>query len=203
MTPAALRENFHLPLTEVAKKFNMCTTAFKKACRKQGIMQWPHRTLRSLEKKIATLMAETKFTKETDAIAAQVRKLKAKQEAILSGKEVLGSDDDMFCVASPSDDSSTASAHSVKPKLHSPAALVASSVYYTPALPTPLPLPRFFTPRPPTVVASLSPTHMIFSPRPSLLGSGTLRSTCLCASSSLTPTRNPPLLAGQLLPGPL
>jgi hypothetical protein len=31
----------------------------------------------------------------------------------LSGKEVLGSDDDMFCVASPSDDSSTASVHSV------------------------------------------------------------------------------------------
>ena len=75
VTPAALREHFHLPLTEVAKKFNMCTTAFKKACRKQGIMQWPHRTLRSLEKKIATLMAETKFTKETDAIAAQVRVL--------------------------------------------------------------------------------------------------------------------------------
>ena len=29
------------PLTEVAKKFGMCTTAFKKLCRKQGIMQWP------------------------------------------------------------------------------------------------------------------------------------------------------------------
>lgn len=114
ITPAALREHFHLPLTDVAKKFNMCTTAFKKACRKQGIMQWPHRTLRSLEKKIATLMAETKFTKETDAISAQVRKLQAKQEAILSGKAVLGSDDDIFCVASPSDDSSgTASVHSV------------------------------------------------------------------------------------------
>ena len=31
----------------------------------------------------------------------------------MSGKEVLGSDEDMFCVASPSDDSSTASVHSV------------------------------------------------------------------------------------------
>ena len=31
-----LRDHFHLPLSEVAKKFGMCTTAFKKLCRKQA-----------------------------------------------------------------------------------------------------------------------------------------------------------------------
>ena len=35
LTEKVLRENFHLPLSEVAKKFGMCTTAFKKLCRKQ------------------------------------------------------------------------------------------------------------------------------------------------------------------------
>ena len=55
LTDKALREHFHLPLSDVAKKFGMCTTAFKKLCRKQGVMQWPQRTLRSLEKKIVRL----------------------------------------------------------------------------------------------------------------------------------------------------
>lgn len=62
VTDKALREHFHLPLAEVAKKFGMCTTAFKKLCRRQGIMNWPHRALRSIEKKIASLRAEAKFT---------------------------------------------------------------------------------------------------------------------------------------------
>ena len=53
-----LREHFNMPLNEVAKKFSMCTTALKKLCRKYGVMQWPHRKLRSLEKKIASLRAE-------------------------------------------------------------------------------------------------------------------------------------------------
>jgi hypothetical protein len=30
ITDKALREHFHLPLSGVAKKFSMCTTAFKK-----------------------------------------------------------------------------------------------------------------------------------------------------------------------------
>jgi hypothetical protein len=53
-----LRDHFNMPLNEVAKKFGMCTTALKKLCRKYGVMQWPHRKLRSLEKKIASLRAE-------------------------------------------------------------------------------------------------------------------------------------------------
>mmetsp|Transcript_43689 Transcript_43689/g.103772 ORF Transcript_43689/g.103772 Transcript_43689/m.103772 type:complete len:500 (+) Transcript_43689:223-1722(+) len=95
-----LREHFHLPLTEVAKKFGMCTTAFKKLCRKQGIMQWPHRTLRSLEKKIASLCAEQKFTNDHNLLEDQIRKLQQKRESILSGnvsaldaEELLASDD--------------------------------------------------------------------------------------------------------------
>ncbi|EKX38702.1 hypothetical protein GUITHDRAFT_115251 [Guillardia theta CCMP2712] len=41
LTEKVLREHFHLPLVDVARKFGMCTTAFKKLCRKQGVMQWP------------------------------------------------------------------------------------------------------------------------------------------------------------------
>lgn len=41
-----LREHFHLPLHTVAHKFGMCTTAFKKMCRRVGIAKWPHRQVR-------------------------------------------------------------------------------------------------------------------------------------------------------------
>jgi len=43
VTCQTLREHFHLPLHTVAVKFGMCTTAFKKMCRRLGIAKWPHR----------------------------------------------------------------------------------------------------------------------------------------------------------------
>lgn len=43
VTGQMLRDNFHLPLHTVAKKFGMCTTAFKKLCRRFEIPKWPHR----------------------------------------------------------------------------------------------------------------------------------------------------------------
>ena len=43
VTGQTLREHFHLPLHSVAQRFGMCTTAFKKMCRRLGIAKWPHR----------------------------------------------------------------------------------------------------------------------------------------------------------------
>ena len=40
VTGQMLRDNFHLPLHTVAKKFGMCTTAFKKLCRRFEIPKW-------------------------------------------------------------------------------------------------------------------------------------------------------------------
>jgi hypothetical protein len=113
VTENKLREHFHLPLTEVAKKFGMCNTAFKKLCRKQGIMQWPYRTLRSLEKKMASLRAEQKFTNDNLQIEEQMAKLQAKREQILSGSGAnISHDDDPVVQPSPSDDSSTRQVYS-------------------------------------------------------------------------------------------
>ena len=47
VTGQTLREHFHLPLHTVAQKFGMCTTAFKKMCRRLGIAKWPHRQVGS------------------------------------------------------------------------------------------------------------------------------------------------------------
>ena len=43
ITERELRQHFHLPLHTAAQKFGICTTAFKKLCRKWKIAKWPHR----------------------------------------------------------------------------------------------------------------------------------------------------------------
>lgn len=62
ITEKELRQNFHLPLHTAARKFGICTTAFKKLCRRFGIAKWPHRQLRGIDKKIAALKAELNYT---------------------------------------------------------------------------------------------------------------------------------------------
>jgi len=56
-----LRQHFHLPLHTAAQRFGICTTAFKKLCRRFGIAKWPHRQLRGIDKKIAALKAELNY----------------------------------------------------------------------------------------------------------------------------------------------
>ena len=38
-----LKEHFHMPMVDVAKKFGICTTVFKRMCRNHGIKRWPFR----------------------------------------------------------------------------------------------------------------------------------------------------------------
>lgn len=50
ITLEVLTDHFHLPMAEVAKKFDVCVTFFKRICRARGILRWPYRKLKSLEK---------------------------------------------------------------------------------------------------------------------------------------------------------
>jgi hypothetical protein len=77
-------------------------------------MQWPHRTLRSIEKKIAALRAEQKFTKDDVAIEEQIAKLQARRESILSGRTSGLGDQEGAGVMLPSvsDDSSNSTTQS-------------------------------------------------------------------------------------------
>jgi len=61
ITEDILREHLHLPLQVVAKKFWMCTTAFKKLCRRFSISKWPHRQLSGIDKKITVMLAELNY----------------------------------------------------------------------------------------------------------------------------------------------
>ena len=90
LTLRELRENFHLPLRTVAKKFGMCTTAFKKLCRRYAIAKWPHRQLRGIDKKIAALKAEMNYS-SIDKSSAKVNLQKLEEAkaklAFSSGKD--------------------------------------------------------------------------------------------------------------------
>ncbi|KAG5181876.1 hypothetical protein JKP88DRAFT_246029 [Tribonema minus] len=46
---------FHLPLVTAADRVGICVTALKKICRKHGIMRWPYRGIKALEKTIESL----------------------------------------------------------------------------------------------------------------------------------------------------
>jgi len=50
-----LKQHFHEPMADVARKFGVCTTFFKRICRTYGIKRWPFRKLQSIGKKIAQL----------------------------------------------------------------------------------------------------------------------------------------------------
>jgi len=50
-----LKEHFHEPMADVARKFGVCTTFFKRMCRTYGIKRWPFRKLQSIEKKISQI----------------------------------------------------------------------------------------------------------------------------------------------------
>ena len=43
ITREVLEAHFHLPMVEVAEKFNVCLTYFKRRCRSLGIRRWPYR----------------------------------------------------------------------------------------------------------------------------------------------------------------
>lgn len=52
-----LKAHFGEPMADVARKFGVCTTFFKRICRTHGIKRWPYRKLQSIQKKISTLAA--------------------------------------------------------------------------------------------------------------------------------------------------
>ncbi|KAL6493911.1 hypothetical protein OROGR_031820 [Orobanche gracilis] len=44
---------FDLPIEDAARKMNICPTVIKKICRKNGVLRWPYRKIKSIKKKIS------------------------------------------------------------------------------------------------------------------------------------------------------
>ncbi|KAH6827010.1 hypothetical protein C2S53_016153 [Perilla frutescens var. hirtella] len=58
---------FDRPIEDAARKLNICPTVMKKICRKHGVLRWPYRKIKSIQRKIS------KSNKILDATAHQHR----------------------------------------------------------------------------------------------------------------------------------
>ncbi|KAK1263659.1 Protein RKD3 [Acorus gramineus] len=47
---------FHLPITSAAKELQVCSTALKKVCRRNGVKRWPHRKVTRLSLSFVNLV---------------------------------------------------------------------------------------------------------------------------------------------------
>ncbi|KAG8391363.1 hypothetical protein BUALT_Bualt01G0180000 [Buddleja alternifolia] len=47
---------FHLPIEDAARKMNICPTVMKKICRRNGVLRWPYRKIKSIQSKIRKKM---------------------------------------------------------------------------------------------------------------------------------------------------
>ncbi|OWZ05307.1 putative extracellular protein [Phytophthora megakarya] len=59
LTLNELRPHFNKPMTVVAKELGVCITLMKKICRRNGLVRWPHRRIRSLVNRITSLQVLT------------------------------------------------------------------------------------------------------------------------------------------------
>ncbi|XP_022143764.1 protein RKD1-like [Momordica charantia] len=55
MTVNDLKDYLHLPISEAAKKMNLCLTVVKKICRRSGLRRWPYRKVKSYQRKMGAL----------------------------------------------------------------------------------------------------------------------------------------------------
>lgn len=83
---ATLRGIYRLPIEDAAKCLGVSVTVLKRNCRRHGVSRWPYRKIKSLDNMIAAI--ENNPSHLCMKTTAHLQKLKAKREAILSGKDI-------------------------------------------------------------------------------------------------------------------
>jgi hypothetical protein len=99
VTKEDLTAHFHLPISEAARRLNICTTVMKKICRQHGISRWPQRKVAALNKRIKALEYERGVTPSMEkkaSISEQLKFLNEELSSILDGTAP--------CLSSSSDD---------------------------------------------------------------------------------------------------
>jgi len=76
---------FHLPIKSASIKLGICTTVLKRVCRESGIKRWPHRKIKSIDKKIVSRLVQMCLPSEdelTETVNQLVVLQKRKQETL-------------------------------------------------------------------------------------------------------------------------
>lgn len=85
MTLNELRPHFNKPMAVVAKELGVCITLMKKICRRNGLVRWPHRRIRSLVNRITSLqvIAATATGAEKKRFQSQIGALREELSAVI------------------------------------------------------------------------------------------------------------------------
>ncbi|XP_073013734.1 uncharacterized protein [Typha latifolia] len=78
---------FHLPIAVAAKELNICSTALKKICRRYGIARWPHRKIKSIDRRISSLQRDlhSEVGEGAAQIQAEIERLKVERSKTCAG----------------------------------------------------------------------------------------------------------------------
>lgn len=85
MTLNELRPHFNKPMAVVAKELGVCITLMKKICRRNGLVRWPHRRIRSLVNRITSLqvIAGSAAGPDQKRFQAQILALREELSAVI------------------------------------------------------------------------------------------------------------------------
>ncbi|CAH9132637.1 unnamed protein product [Cuscuta epithymum] len=70
----------HLPIEEAARRMNICPTVMKKICRRDGLVRWPYRKVRSIQRKIVNKSKSLSVNDAEVRDRAQVEILELQQQ---------------------------------------------------------------------------------------------------------------------------
>ncbi|GMF21313.1 unnamed protein product [Phytophthora lilii] len=85
LTLNELRPHFNKPMAVVAKELGVCITLMKKICRRNGLVRWPHRRIRSLVNRITSLqvLASNAAGAERKRFQGQIAGLREELSAVI------------------------------------------------------------------------------------------------------------------------
>ncbi|EEY60683.1 uncharacterized protein PITG_13423 [Phytophthora infestans T30-4] len=85
LTLNELRPHFNKPMAVVAKELGVCITLMKKICRRNGLVRWPHRRIRSLVNRITSLqvLATNAAGAERKRFQGQIAGLREELSAVI------------------------------------------------------------------------------------------------------------------------
>ncbi|CAH9076739.1 unnamed protein product [Cuscuta europaea] len=70
----------HLPIEEAARRMNICPTVMKKICRRDGLVRWPYRKVRSIQRKIVNRSKSLSANDAEERDRARVEILELQQQ---------------------------------------------------------------------------------------------------------------------------
>ena len=115
---AAVRVRFwQLPAKQAATQLGMCLTSLKKVCRTHGIMRWPHRRLKMIDRKISGLKSSMEGSaQQKTVIQQQLMQLHSARRALPNNTPetlLVEQHDALVAVAVPSEQSEPSSPLSI------------------------------------------------------------------------------------------